>query len=191
MAIKIKSTNQYIKLNRDECVFYPYGISLSMVIFTSEEERNEYYRRCNIISKLNDNCNSYIKNLEKAFLNHIESTYNISIKELEENQLENKEILDKIEKDKFIIETKEKINTLSLELSELNLFFGANPYAINCKLTQLNKFKEFGLEDCMLSNKIDIGSVSILVDGYANQNFSYECLYGELKKLYPNDYIDC
>ena len=173
MAIRIKSTNNYLKLNISECCLRPHSVTVSYVLFQSPEERSEYNDCCKMLD-------SFREKWEKYDLNE-----SGRIGELAHQ----KGVTDDPFSDSEIKKHMDELMEIHNDVMEVVRHWDSYGYELNIK--NLENLTRFGFDLELLQKRIYPQSCGCDVGPYSGQNFSYECMYEELKKLFPNDYEDC
>lgn len=180
MAIVNSKSGRYIKVIREMSVFRPNSVQVFYYSFSSRKDKEEYFSRRRSVDDFVFRVRKYVEESNKKFEDELSEF------------LRGKDV----SKFSSIDDLPKKFRDRVYELSELS------NYSFDVlrgwdKLVPLNAFKDvylvhsLGFDDSWLIplQPWDIQSVS--TGAFTNQNFTFECLYGELKKIFKDDYIDC
>lgn len=180
MAIVNSKSGRYIKVIREMAVFRPTSVQVFYYSFSSRKDKEEYFSRRKSVNDFVFNVKRYVEEENKKF------------------EVELSEFLNGKDISKFssIEDLPKRFRDLLSGISELSNYSFDVSRGWD-KLVPLKKFKDMdlvhslGFDDSWLTplQPWDIQSVSTGV--FTNQNFTFECLYGELKKIFKDDYIDC
>jgi len=178
MAIRIKSTNQYIKLDMGGCAFFPHGVFVSYTVFESEEKRK------------------YHKNVQERIMLDIDKAWrewdlaeSARLQAYADQQGLTKET---IHTDKIAYAWLEKLQDIASDISSVRAGWDCNGFVFD-KLKHKKELKLFGITDKFLSdsNRVYPSTLGVISGPHIDQRFTYECMYTELKKLFPDNYEDC
>lgn len=173
----IHKDGKYIKVIRENCVFYPSSVLISYYEFDSKEDRDNYFKR---EKEIND------------FVSKHRNTYNeLNLKAAE--TLSQVPGVDLNSFDQFPKEVKKILNDaidLMWDLQLITREWKSQNFS-KTKFKNKKQLIELGFnEEWFTPVKLPvIGTVSTGV--FLNQTFSFDCLYKELKKIFKTDFVDC
>lgn len=176
MALKNSKNGRYLKVIRELTTFTPLSVQVFYYEFESEKDRTEYFRRETSIKK---------------FLAEGDIKYALLKEELKDKISE----LENTEQYKTFADYPKSIRDLITKSEQFISDLDTIRFCWN--RSELPKFKsqdildEIGFEKSWLTPLKPWGINSVHTGAFVNQNFSYECLYKELKKIFSNDFIDC
>lgn len=172
MSLVNKNTGKYIKVIRDRTVIMPNSFQVSFYEFESREDRDLYFKREKEISSFLVKCDLEIIRLQKE------------VDDLSEGLSDD---------EKLPVDLKKKIDFLLNFSSEVNSirFDWNNSSGFGTKFKSMDLLSDLGFNESWLTplKPWEIGTVH--TGNFVNQNFSYDCLYKELKKVFKEDFIDC
>ena len=177
MAIRIKSNNQYIKLDLTGSAFFPHGIFVSYTIFESEERR------------------LYHKDVQERVMLEIDNKW--SEWDFEQSQqfqeyADSKGLTpENIHRDQVGYEWMQKIDGVADDMGAVRA--GWDSYSYEFDLKYPDELSSFGATAEFLAdeNRVYPSTIGAISTEHTDQTFTYECMYGELKKLFPDDWEDC
>lgn len=182
MAIQSKDGRRYIKVIRDLCEFRPGSVSVCFYEFKSREDRDAYFKREQEITDfVNSKFNAFHKNTYDAAEILLKSGVDVS-------KINTEDTPDKFSKE--IQKILDKNSDLFYDLQIIRRDWMNSNFA-KTKFKNKKYLIELGFKDEWLT-PITIPNICKLNTGvFINQNFSYDCLYKELKKIFKDDYVDC
>ena len=179
MAISNKENGQYLKVIRERTMFTPVSVQVCYYGFPSRASRDAYFSRQTEIS-------AFLRSLEATISKQDAELYSVVTSYAKGAGLESLRSNDELPAD--LREQAEKLQQLR-DASGLVRRYGmlnvAMPHPAN-----LSELVKLGFNKSWLKPLDSWGIYTVHTGTYTNQNFTYECLYKELKKVYPT-YIDC
>lgn len=173
MAIKNINTGRYIKVIREQTLFRMDGVLVGYYAFKDKDTRDLFYSRRDMIKKVASYCDSKVVDLVNE-----EAVYTDSIKDSRDLNLD------------FVHDLHLKQRGYSLNATLLRLNIDNDLSSVIRDLFNVDELFKNGLDESLL-NVPDYEYGQVVTGIFINQNFSYECLYKELKKIFKDDYIDC
>lgn len=179
MAIQGKDGGRYIKIIRDRCEFHPSSVLVCFYEFKSRKDRDIYFNReKDIMNFVNSNFNTFHQNTYDAA--EILSKSGVDISKLDSPDKLSKEIQKILDKNSDLISDLQLIRRDWKEPTFARTKFKNKKYLI-----------ELGFKEEWFT-PIVLPTICTLSTGvFVGQNFSYDCLYKELKKIFKNDFVDC
>ena len=177
MAIRIKSNNQYIKLDLSGSAFFPHGILVSHTIFESENKRLHH------------------KDVQERIMMNIDSEWqNWSSEQSQQFQeyVDAKGLTEEnIHEDQVGYDWYQKLQGVAEDMGAVRA--GWDSYSYEFDLNYPEELSSFGATAEFLAdeNRVYPSTIGVISQEHTNQTFTYECMYEELKKLFPNDWEDC
>lgn len=180
MSIVNSKSGRYIKVIRELAVFRPNSVEVSFYSFGSRKEKEDYFARKLEVEKFLLNSDKYL--LEKS----IEVNEEIEAWAKDAHS-DGKLTADDLPK-AFRVQLDE-LSKLSKSVSVVRVGWdGGDPLP---KFENVGKLRELGFKDAWFVPLPFFEVSSVHTGAFTNQNFTYECLYAELKKIFKEDFVDC
>jgi hypothetical protein len=178
MAIENLSSGKYLKLIREETVFKGSSVEVCFYEFDSREDRDKYFKRKSEVSEFVERVTAIVDGWLADVNTKIEAW-------AAENKVTNLSI-DMLPKE--FSDTIKKCSRMSEDLSILR--FGWDKIEPLPTLSSQKDFDKLGFSKDWLTPLNQWSICTAYTGAFTNQNFSAECLYKELKKVFK-DYVDC
>lgn len=176
MAIYNKGTGNYLKVVRDLAIFTPRSVNIAFYDFVSKSARDAYFSRKQAVS-------SFVQRATGEILS-ARDVLNFDISEF--SKIQTVESISDLSPE--LRARVDELDDLDAAVHNIGLTWDGN--VIKPKKNLVPKLKSFGF-DSAWCNALEPWNISTVNTGvYVNQDFTYECLYRELKKVYSK-YVDC
>lgn len=174
MALK-SVEGKYLKVIRELTEFRPTGVTVYYYEFKSEKDRDEYFQRQLDVHLFLSRCNEKKQELDAEITKEV-----LALTHEIKSQDDYPDYIKKMIKDaeQFIVE----VDTVGN--------YWDKPEHLP-KLTSQKLLDECGFKK-EWKTPLSAWCINALNTGaFTNQNFSYECLYRELKKIFKDAFVDC
>lgn len=177
--VNVKS-GRYIKVLRDQAIFTPQSVSVAYYSFVSKEAKEEFFARKRGVENFVLAVEDYLEVENERLTRDIEDY-------AKEKNLESVGSIDELPK-KF----RARIAELSaISKASFVVYCGWDGCEALPIPSNLEKLKELGFNEAWLTPMEPWEIATVNTGAFTNQNFTYECLYCELKKIFKDDFVDC
>lgn len=174
MALK-SVEGKYLKVIRELTEFRPTGVTVYYYEFKSEKDRDEYFSRQADVRAFLAACTEKKQQIDAEIANEM-AALKREIKSQDDIPVHIQKMMK--ESEQFIIDA----DTVG------NYWDKAEPMP---RLATQKLLDECGFKK-EWKTPLSAWCINALNTGaFTNQNFSYECLYRELKKIFKDDFVDC
>lgn len=180
MAIFNKETGNYLKVVRDLTVFTPRSVKVTFYDFKSRKDRDLYFLRQAQVEKFLKHGNAQVKKWFEEFNGEVANyARGMGLEEL--NSVS--ELPDVMQ------ERYNELSAVSAFLRDLS-FDWERGVSLPKDKQVANDLLVLGFMSDWSEPLSPTGLVTVHTGTFSNQDFSYACLYSELKKVYRG-YVDC
>lgn len=174
MALK-SVEGKYLKVIRELTEFRPTGVTVYYYEFKSEKDRDEYFYRQAAVRAFLEECTQRKRQMDEEIAKEM-AALKREIKSEADIPVHVKKMMDDAEQ--FIIDA----DTVG------NYWDKPEPMP---RLSTQKLLEECGFKKEWKTPLSDWSINALNTGAFTNQNFTYECLYHELKKIFKDDFVDC
>lgn len=182
MAIMNKSTGNYLKVIRDLTTFTPRSVQVAFYNFASRSDRDKYFTRKQAVTEFLSRGNEYVSKKFAELNSEIE-------KYATDAGLQGMRTLSELPANLY--RAYKELDSLSRAIHQVDLYWKSAVTIPGVKSAfVLDALNSLGFDSAWEQPLNPCGVTTVNTGVYSNQDFSYPCLYSELKKVFRG-YVDC